>query len=174
VGTMKIAVDVDGVLADIHTAVFKYLGMPYTYRDIERWDFFNDFDGLGADVFWDTYRKLWSQRWDLIPLMDVDCVEVLGDLSKRHRIDVVTCRDSDLARGTCIWLALKRIPYEDFVLLPRNGDKTRLDKYDIFVDDNPAMAKDRRRLILFSRPWNVKVSGVRRIESFRDLYKYVR
>jgi uncharacterized HAD superfamily protein len=171
---MKIAVDVDGVLADIHTAIFKYLGMPYTYRDVKRWDFFNDFDGLNATVFWDTYRKLWSQRWDLIPLVDVDCVEVLRDLSKRHRIDVVTCRDMDLVRGTCIWLALKRIPYEDFVVLPRDGDKTRLDKYDLFIDDNPAMVKDRNRLILFSRPWNRIVSGVRRVESFRDLYRFVR
>jgi uncharacterized HAD superfamily protein len=171
---MKIAVDVDGVLADIHTAIFKYLGMPYTYRDVKRWDFFNDFDGLNAEIFWDAYRKLWSQRWDLIPLVDVDCVEVLRDLSKRHRIDVVTCRDAELVRGTCIWLALRRIPYEDFVLLPRNGDKTRLDKYDVFIDDNPAMAKDRRRLILFSRPWNASVSRVRRIGGFRDLYKFVR
>jgi uncharacterized HAD superfamily protein len=170
---LKIALDVDGVLADIHTAVFRYLGMPYTYEDVKRWDFFNDFEGLNAEIFWDTYRKLWSQRWDLIRLVDIDCVEVLRDLSKRHRIDVVTCRDRDLVRGTCIWLALKRIPYEDFVLLPPGGDKTRLDKYDLFIDDNPAMAKDRKRLILFDRPWNRGVRSVRRIRRFRELYEYL-
>jgi uncharacterized HAD superfamily protein len=171
---LKIAIDVDGVLADIHTAIFKYLNLPYTYRDIKRWDFFNDFDGLDTLKFWDVYRHLWSYRYDMIPLTDIEAPTVLSKIVRNHRVDVVTCRDMDLMKGTCIWLALKRIPYEDFIILPRDGDKTRLDKYDFFVDDNPAMVKDRKRLILFSRPWNRIVSGVRRVESFRDLYKFVR
>lgn len=170
---MKIALDIDGVLADIHTAVFEYLGLPYTFKDIKKWDFFNDFDGLDREKFWEAYRYLWGRRWDLIKLVDVDCVEVLRRISKYHRIDVVTCRDEDLLKGTCVWLALKRIPYEDFILLPRDGDKTKLKEYDVFIDDNPNMARD-KRLILFSRPWNRIVSGVRRIEKFKDLYQYVR
>jgi len=170
---MKIAVDVDGVLADIHTAVFQVLGLPYTWRDVKRWDFFEDL-GIDKQDFWDAYRYVWDKRWDLIRLVDPDAVTVLQKLSKYHRIDIVTCRDKNLMRGTAIWLALKRIPYDNLVILPPKCDKSQLKDYDVIIDDNPELVKD-PRLILFVRPWNEHVArGVRRIYSFKDLYYLIR
>jgi len=170
---LKIAIDVDGVLADIHTAVFRHLGLPYTASDVKRWDFFDDFEGLNKEKFWEAYHYLWDRRWDLIELVDPECVSVLNRIAKFHRIDVVTCRDKSLLRGTAIWLALKRIPYENLIILPPKSDKSKVDGYDIIVDDNPAMAKD-QRTILFVRPWNEKVRGVRRIYKFEDLFWFVK
>jgi hypothetical protein len=44
----KIALDIDGVLADIHTAVFRRLGLNLRGEDIRVWDFFRG-AGAGAE-----------------------------------------------------------------------------------------------------------------------------
>ena len=170
---MKIAVDVDGVLADIHTPVFRELGLPYTWKDVKAWDFYNKMKGLNKEKYMEAYRKVWKQKWHDIQLIDPEAPAVLKDLFKRHRIDIVTSREKDLEPPTVLWLVWKRIPFVDIVLVPPGADKTELEFYDLFVDDNPEMAKDRERVILFDRPWNSGVPFVRRIKKFRELYKYV-
>lgn len=65
----RIAVDIDGVLADIHTAVFRRLGLNLRAEDIRVWDFFEEL-GLERRVFWDAYRELWSRDYRSIPLIE--------------------------------------------------------------------------------------------------------
>jgi len=170
---LKIAIDVDGVLADIHTAVFKDLGLSYTWKDVKVWHFYNKLKGLTKQKYMEAYKRVWKIKWQDIQLIDPEAPAVLKDLSKRHRIDIVTCREKELEPTTLLWLVWKRIPFVDIVLVPPDSDKTELGFYDLFVDDNPEMAKDRDRVILFDRPWNRKVPFVRRIRRFKELYKYV-
>jgi hypothetical protein len=60
------------------------------------------------------------------------------------------------------------------------ADKTELREYLFFVDDNPNMTlRDRERVIIYDRPWNRGIDGVRRIRSLggadmRATTRYIR
>jgi 5'(3')-deoxyribonucleotidase len=169
---MKIAIDVDGVLADIHTAIFNYLKLPYKVEDIKKWDFFEDL-GIEPKTFWNAYKKLWTEHYEDIPLIDEDSPIVIEKLMRRHIVDIVTCKPVETVGGAVRWLYFRKIPFNDFVFLRPSDDKLKIKKYNLFVDDNPKMARS-RRVVIFDRPWNrnvlrAKILGIKRIYSLRDL-----
>jgi 5'(3')-deoxyribonucleotidase len=165
----KIAVDIDGVLADIHTAVFRRLGLNLRAEDIRVWDFFEEL-GLERRVFWDAYRELWSRDYRSIPLIEESAPQTIAALRERYVVDIVSCRPTDTWAGTAEWLRWRGIGYDDLRLLPPKAEKTELREYIFFVDDNPNMAlRDRGRVIIYDRPWNRGIEGVRRIRSLMEL-----
>jgi 5'(3')-deoxyribonucleotidase len=168
----KIAIDVDGVLADMHTACFKRLGLNLSSEDVKEWDFFDDL-GIDRQQFWETYKKIWSQEYQLIPLIEMDAPTTITKLREKFEIHVMSCRPRETYSGTILWLKAHRIEYDKLILFPPLTDKTiHLDGYLFLIDDNPAYAHD-EKVILFDRPWNRTVNAKRRIRSLRELLEIV-
>jgi uncharacterized HAD superfamily protein len=165
----KVAVDVDGVLADMHTPCFRLIGLPYTWRDVQVWDFFEELH-VDRRTFWEAYKRLWSEKFHLIPLIEEDAPEIIAKLRQRYEVHIMTSRHKETTKGTELWLRHRGIEYDKLIVLPLAADKTKyLDDYLALVDDNPVFAKH-SKVILFDRPWNKTVSvNARRIRSLREL-----
>jgi uncharacterized HAD superfamily protein len=161
-----IAIDVDGVLADIHSAVFKKLGLNLTIENITKYDFFDDL-GVPRKTFWMTYKELWSQQYQVIPLIEPDAPTIIAELRKTFSIAIVSSRPKETWIGTASWLRLRGIQYDELRLLPPKTDKATLE-YSIIVDDNPELAQRCKNVIVYDRPWNRTVHG-RRIRSLKEL-----
>jgi len=163
----KIAVDVDGVLADIYSPIFKRMGLPYTWEDVREWDFFDDLH-VDRQTFWDAYKKLWSEEYKLIPLVEKDAPHIIAELRRRHfEIHIMCNRPRQTVSGTVLWLRFHRIEYDKLIVFPPLTDKTKyLNDYLFLVDDNLAYACG--KVILFDRPWNQCVNA-RRIRSLQEL-----
>jgi uncharacterized HAD superfamily protein len=164
-----IAIDVDGVLADIHSAVFKKLGLNLTIENITKYDFFDDL-GVPRKTFWMTYKELWSQQYQLIPLIEEDSPQLLEELRTKCEVHIVTTRPKETYQGTMEWLKLRGINFDEIRLLPPKTDKAQFKEYLFIIDDDPALAlRDPARVVLFDRPWNRTVHG-RRIRSLKELF----
>jgi 5'(3')-deoxyribonucleotidase len=166
----RIAIDIDGVLANIYDPIFKELRLDYTSDDVRKWDFFDELN-VDRQKFWDTYKKLWSEKFYLIPLIEKDSPKILAELRRSFEIHIMPSRPKGTRLGTLQWLEYHRIGYDKIIFLPPSADKTKilsLDDYLCLVDDNPAFAKD-ERVILFDQPWNQGVNAKRRIRSLKEL-----
>jgi uncharacterized HAD superfamily protein len=165
----KIAVDVDGVLANIYDPIFTLLGRrDLTSRDVKSWDFFADLQ-VDRRAFWDAYKRLWKE-FHLIPLIEKDSPKILAELRRSFEIHIMPSRPKGTRLGTLQWLEYHQICYDKIIFLPPSADKTKmlsLDNYLYLVDDNPAFVKD-ERVILFDQPWNQGVRA-RRIRSLKEL-----
>lgn len=171
---MKIALDVEGTLADVHRVAFQRLKRE---REIEididdvRWDF-EDLPGLSIETYLECAKKVWKEQWREIPPLESDLSESLleiGRIDEIERMDIVTSRDNcktEMKR----WLHMNQIPYKRYII---EKNKYELD-YDIFIDDNPNLV-GKVDLILSDRPWNrdvdegkviTRIGGER---SFQDL-----
>jgi uncharacterized HAD superfamily protein len=165
---LKIAVDVDGVLADVYSPIFQILGLPYTWKDVRKYDFFADLR-VDKQAFWDAYKKLWSEKYTTIPLMEEDAPAIIAKLRQRYEVHILSSRPKEVFAGTVLWLKYKGIECDGIHLLPPKADKTRfLHNFQILVDDNPEFVRD-ARVILFDRPWNQGVKAKRRIRSLKEL-----
>jgi 5'(3')-deoxyribonucleotidase len=167
----KIAVDVDGVLANIYDPIFTLLGRKeLSSRDVKSWDFFADLQ-IDRRAFWGAYKRLWSEEFYTIPLIEKDSPKILAELRRSFEIHIVTSRPAETHIGTIRWLEYHQICYDKIIFLLPSADKTKmlsLDNYLCLVDDNPAFAKD-ERVILFDQPWNQGVKAMRRIRSLKEL-----
>jgi 5'(3')-deoxyribonucleotidase len=164
----KIAIDVDGVLADVYSPIFKRMGLPYTWEDVRKWDFFDELN-VDRQTFWFAYKKLWSEEYKLIPLVEEDSPQIIAELRRNFEVHIMTNRPKEAFAGTLLWLRSHRIKYDKLVVFPPLTDKTEhLDGYLYLVDDNPAYAHD-EKVILFDRPWNRTINAKRRIRSLREL-----
>jgi len=160
---MKIALDVDGVLADI---IFVWLDeynkkhkTSITTVDIMRWDFWKE---LGYDKyrFYEELSNCWS-RWINIPPMEQDIANVVEKLHSVGFIDIVTARDEASTKYVKQWLKHNKIKYNDYVAVARGRDKAELD-YDIFIDDSPVnvitIVSKGKNVLLYDQPWNRSVT----------------
>jgi uncharacterized HAD superfamily protein len=169
---LKIAVDVDGVLANVYDPIFKELGLDYTSDDVRKWDFFDEL-GVDRQNFWKTYKKLWSEKFHLIPLIEEDASAMIRELRRCFEVHIMSCRFRTTFIGTLMWLQQYNIEYDGLVFLPPSADKTKyLDNYLVLVDDNPAYSHH-EKVILYDRPWNRYVEAKRRIRSLRELLEIV-
>jgi len=163
----KIAVDVDGVLADVYSPIFQMIGLPYTWEDVKKWDFFDDLH-VDRQTFWDAYKKLWSEEFHLIPLIEEDSPQILAEFRKRFEVHIMTSRPKETFSGTVLWLRLHGIEYDKLLLLSPLTDKTELlHDYLCLIDDNPAFFRH-PKVIIYDRPWNRHIEA-KRIRSLREL-----
>ena len=172
IDSKPIAIDVDGVLADIYSPIFKELGLGLTSEDVRSWNFFDEL-GVSRDAFWMAYKELWSNKYTAIPLVEEDAPATIAKLRQRYEVHILSSRPKEVFAGTVLWLKYKGIECDGIHLLPPKADKTRfLHNFQILVDDNPEFARD-SRVILFDRPWNQCVEAKRRIRSLRELLEIV-
>ena len=169
---MRVAVDFDDTIADQTSILlplmnFK-LGTAYKFEELE-WDFFHK-DPASEAAFWqihDLYDTSYLRR--AFPPVDPYAFPVIKELQRKgHTVEIVTRNAPKSHESIKAWLFMHGLEMKVRAMgRGRGGDKLRLD-YDVLVDDNPALAEDiarhpTKRLIVFTRPWNKKVSVGRNV-----------
>lgn len=169
---MKIAVDLDGTLAQTHEVFLEELekreGTSYRLEDIRSWYFENvDFT---VEQFHEIARKSWKTR-DM-PLTDKEIPENLSAIRENHTVDIVTARDDIPREELKRWLERKEVPFDKFRV---DKEKTHLD-YNMLIDDSPTYIGDGMKILLYHRPYNQKTQlgeKDRRVKSFREIREHI-
>ena len=148
---MKIALDVDGVLADVIISWLNYnnsVRPKIAKHQITNWEFWKEFQ---IDPF-DFYAELSScwQNWMSIPTTETNLSSITKSLSNIGQVDIVTARERSTDSS-----------YDNYVSVIDGPMKANLD-YDVFIDDSPLNAKkfikNDKKVILYSQPWNQHIS----------------
>jgi hypothetical protein len=172
---MKIALDVDGVLADIIFVWLEYYNKTnnksLSKKDTVQWDFWKS---LGYDKykFYEDLSNCWS-RWTEVPPMEQDIADATEKLQSFGIVDIVTARDAASSKYVKEWLKHNGIQYNDYVAVMSGRDKAGLD-YDVFIDDSPHNIVDitskGKHALLYDQPWNQSVnnSNVVRIKRLEE------
>lgn len=172
---MKIAVDVDGVLAD---AIVVWLDIynadhhnSLEKKDVKGWDFFGTLN-IDRKEFDRIFELAWK-NWRAIPLCEAMLDQKVKELSKVGDISIVTARSTTSIPNVKAWLRDKKIFYNEMVVVDYGPLKSTLD-YDIFIDDSPLNAKDIAKsgklVLLYDQPWNqdLEGEGIIRVRGFGE------
>lgn len=160
---MRIAVDVDGVIADrigsIVERVTEAYGVALDPSDIDEYDF--SIPGIEVDIH-DVIEESTHDPEHLLGLDPVDgAIDGMQTLHERHELVIATHRPQRIHVHTERWLRNHDVPYAEFVT--ECGARKCAFEADVLVDDRPAnataFARRRGRSILFRQPWNADLSG---------------
>ena len=162
---MKIALDVDGVLADV---IESWLSYNNTIRptilksNISEWDFWKN-HGINKFDFYAELSTCWKS-WKNIPPTEKNIASAVIKLSNLGTVDIVTAREESTHDDVKNWLRLHQINFKNYVGVLEGIEKSQLD-YDVFIDDSPLNAKSMlekgKSVILYSQPWNESFDDIR-------------
>jgi len=162
---MKIALDVDGVLADVIKSWLNYsntIRTKISKHEITDWEFWKKFQ-INRFDFYAELSFCWK-NWDSIPPTEENLSTITKNLSNLGQVDIVTAREKSTDSFVKNWLIYHNISYNNYVSVIDGPMKADLD-YDIFIDDSPHNAakflKHNKKVILYSQPWNEYVSDDR-------------
>jgi len=172
--TLNIALDVDGVLADVIESWLIYskkIRPSISKEDITNWDFWKKFK-INRYDFYAELTSCWS-NWNSIPPTENNLSLITQNLSNFGQVDIVTARELSTDSFVKNWLKLHNITYENYVSVIDGPMKADLD-YDVFIDDSPINAikfsKHKKKVFLYSQPWNQHISGqnIQRISNLSE------
>ena len=159
---MKIALDVDGVLADVILSWLHYnnsIRQELSKSEITSWDFWKKFQ-INRYDFYHELSQCWKD-WYKIPPTEKNLSSITKELSKMGQVDIVTAREKKTDSFVKNWLDFHNISYDRYVSVVDGPTKANLD-YDVFIDDSPLNAlkfvKNNKKIILYSQPWNQHLS----------------
>ena len=162
---MKIALDVDGVLADVIESWLSYnnkIRSTISKSQISEWDFWKNHN-INKFDFYNELSICWKS-WENIPPTENNISSVTKQLSNIGTVDIVTARDDSTHDDVKNWLKLHNIDFNNYVGVLEGVEKSKLD-YDIFIDDSPLNAKSMleqgKSVILYSQPWNLSFEDKR-------------
>jgi len=154
----KIALDLEGTIADIHTTFSKKIIESYrvnfSVEDINAWNWGEKVKSLGLSIqdCLDIRKNIWLQELESIPFTDETVRETIYVLTKKYKVDIVTAIEKEAEDSARNWLSHNSINHLNLVF---HNDKEELD-YDLFIDDKPSLASKLPydKLIVYDRPWN--------------------
>ena len=159
---MKIALDVDGVLADVIQSWLNYnnsIRSKILKHDIVDWDFWKKFK-INRYDFYAELNSCWKD-WKSIPPTEANLSFTTQNLLNLGQVDIVTARERSTNSFVKNWLNHFDISYDNYVSVIDGPMKADLD-YDVFIDDSPLNAskilESDKKIILYSQPWNCHVS----------------
>ena len=142
---MKIALDVDGVLADVIVSWLNYsnsIRPSISKNQVTDWE------------FW--------KNWQSIPTTQENLSDITKNLSILGQVDIVTARERSTDSFVKNWLNYHDISYDNYISVIDGPMKADLD-YDVFIDDSPLNAikflENHKKVILYSQPWNQHISN---------------
>lgn len=156
---MRIAVDVDGVLADriggIVELIEEQYGVTLSPTDVDEWDF--SIPGTETDIH-AVIEESTADRAHLLGLDPIPgAIEGMRTIASEHEILIATHRPPRIHDHTKRWLDEHEIPFDRFA--SSCGDYKCEVRADALIDDRPAnvraFADAHGRAILFEQPWNV-------------------
>lgn len=179
---LRIALDLDGVLADLHSVLLgkfsEVANRRITAEMITRWDIADSLKpGLASSYFsaWDDYEP------ERISPYEANVGLLVGRIREVAPVDIVTAHAESSRSNIERWLALKSVRYDRLVLVGKgNGSHklTAVGEYRVFIDDNSNLgekAPSNILVLLYSQPWNqqfytpTKNRNVIRIQSLREV-----
>ena len=162
---MKIAVDIDGVLADQVGAVLKVIekkyGLKYLKSDVNRthWTF------SGIELRSEIARLLADPEYTLsVPLIE-GSQKGIGQLVADHDVCVVTARRPNAEDATKQWLSI-HFPCLTEYYRTKTGTKHNVSS-DVLIDDLDmnivefVKSDPNRHGILFVHPWSINGTGIK-------------
>ena len=162
---MKIALDVDGVLADVIKSWLSYsnaIRPKILKHEITDWDFWKKFQ-INRFDFYEELSSCWK-NWYSIPPTEENLSTVTKNLLNLGQVDIVTAREKSTDSFVKNWLTYHNISYDNYVSVVDGPMKANLD-YDIFIDDSPLnvikFLNHNKIVILYSQPWNKHISDNR-------------
>lgn len=180
---MRIAVDLDGVLAETMEVWCKraneFLGTNLKLSDLDTWASWRRL-GISRDQFFQFLDEAWDE-WETIPPTEPRLAEKVEKIAGMGQIDIVTGRSKESVAAAKNWLSNHKIPYQRFVRVPGMRDKIFLN-YDVYIDDAPELmpliSRDPSKWgILYTRPWNTTVPELRhvyRVENWAEISKLLK
>lgn len=156
---MRIALDVDGVLADVIHAWLSYnnkIRATILKSEISEWDFWKRYN-INKFDFYEELSMCWKS-WKDIPPTESNISHASKELSKLGAVDIVTAREESTHDDVKNWLKMHDIAFNNYVGVVEGTEKASLD-YDVFIDDSPinaqSMLAGEKSVILYSQPWNL-------------------
>ena len=163
--TLKIALDVDGVLADVIESWLSFsnkIRPTISKSQISEWDFWQNHN-INKFDFYNELSICW-RSWQDIPPTESNIAYATAQLSSLGTVDIVTARDESTHDDVKNWLKLHKINFKSYVGVLEGIEKSKLD-YDVFIDDSPLNAKsmleEGKSVILYSQPWNLSFEDKR-------------
>lgn len=160
---MKIALDVDGVLADVIESWLinnNKIRSNISKDEITNWNFWEKFK-INRYDFYEELSTCWK-NWSTIPPTEDNLSIVTKNLSNFGQVDIVTARELSTDPFVKNWLKQHNITYQNYVSVIDGPMKADLD-YDVFIDDSPLNAikflKHKKKFFLYSQPWNQNISN---------------
>lgn len=166
---LRIAVDLDGVLADTMVTFCKILNQhhstQFTVDSFVQWKAWQ-IAHITEDEFFRTLDEAWFE-WESIPPVNHDIGEAVGRIRRFGRVDIVTGRSQRTVQAAISWLQEHKVPYDTFVQTANTRAKAAL-SYDVFIDDSAELmsliaSSFDRFGILYTQPWNRKAGDMHRI-----------
>jgi 5'(3')-deoxyribonucleotidase len=177
---MKIALDVDGVLADVILSWLNYsnsIRPKISKHDVTDWDFWKKFK-INRYDFYAELSSCWK-NWQSIPPTEKNLSSVTKSLLDIGQVDIVTARERSTDSFVKEWLTHHDISYDNYVSVIDGPMKANLD-YDVFIDDSPLNAlkilQRNKKIILYSQPWNLNISDnrIHRITNLSDTIEKIK
>jgi 5'(3')-deoxyribonucleotidase len=166
---LKIAVDLDGVLAESMLVwckrANKEFGTRLKMEDLDSWSAWKKFP-ISKDDFYRILDESWDD-WLEIPPTEPDLAEKVLRIEKFGNLDIVTGRSKRTVEAARNWIDNQKVRYRHFVRVLGWRDKILLD-YDVYIDDAPDLMPLISRSptawgILYERPWNKSVIDIPKI-----------
>ncbi|MGY5141482.1 MAG: 5' nucleotidase, NT5C type [Nitrosopumilus sp.] len=176
---MKIALDVDGVLADVIVSWIEINNQNRTKiskNDVTSWDFWKQFN-IDRFDFYSELSKCW-ENWNEIPPTEKNLQQSTKLLNQNATVDIVTAREQYTDTFVKNWLNHFNISYDNYVSVIDGTMKADLD-YDLFIDDSPLNAEKftlkNKKFLLYNQPWNqnIQLKNVNRISNLFDVVKLI-
>lgn len=175
---LRIAVDLDGVLADTMVTFCRILNhrhsTNFTANSFVQWNAWK-IAHITKDEFFRTLDEAWFE-WENIPPVEEEIGARVNRICAIGRVDVVTGRSQETAQPAKSWLEKYKVPYERFVRTANTKGKANL-SYDVFIDDSAdlmslvACSLDRWG-ILYTQPWNrnaKEMPKIFRVEGWKQI-----
>jgi uncharacterized HAD superfamily protein len=166
---LKIAVDLDGVLAESMVVwcelANREFGTSFKLDDLDSWSWWRN-SPISRDDFYRILDESWEE-WKQIPPTEPRIASWVSRIRRFGELDVVTGRSQKTVEAAKKWVDYQKVRYNRFVRVSGWREKADLD-YDVFIDDAPdLMPLISRRLtvwgILYERPWNQTVPDLRKV-----------
>ncbi len=176
---MKIALDVDGVLADVIQSWLNYsneIRSKISKHEITDWDFWKKFQ-IDRYDFYTELSSCWK-NWNSISPTEENLSYITKNLSTFGQVDIVTARERSTNSFVKNWLNHYDISYDNYVSVIDGPMKADLD-YDVFIDDSPLNAlkflQHDKKVLLYSQPWNQHISNnqIHRISNLSEAVKKI-
>lgn len=139
---MKIGIDIDGVLTDIHKFYLDY-GSKYSYErklnGIVNGDMLDIIDILGCDK--SEYRKFWHKNLKYYrkkKYVREFAPQIIRKLKKQgDEIHIITARRENERKWTTKWLKENRISYDKLIMTEEKLEYCIENNIDLMIEDNP-------------------------------------
>ena len=179
---MKIAIDLDGVLADASRIWMRLLNERFDISvnktDVSQWDFWKKI-GISKQEFEGVFDDAWKE-WQLIEETESGLQQKIKKIKEFGKTDLVTARNKKTMDDVMRWLEMSKIVFDDIVVVDEQYLKGYLD-YDIFVDDSPIQITEIANLdkvaLVYDQPWNNHIIGrnnLIRVKNFSDVITVIK